>query len=61
MLAVIATFIATWCLIALIGYLLSDTSFRDCMAHTATVMIMIVFGWLPCTIVGVDIDEKEGE
>lgn len=60
MLAVIATFLLTWCSIALFGYLLSDTSFKECMSHMATVMCMLMFGWVPCVVVGHDLSEKWG-
>lgn len=57
MLAVIATFLSTWCVLGLIGYLLSDLSFRDCMTNGATIMIMFIIGWIPASIVGYDVNE----
>lgn len=57
MLAVIATFLSTWCVLGLIGYLLSDLSFRDCMTNGATIMIMFIIGWIPASIVGYDVSE----
>jgi len=58
MLAIIATLISTWTIISLIGYLLSDLSLRDCYTHGATIMIMMIFGWIPSVIVAGDLDVK---
>jgi uncharacterized BrkB/YihY/UPF0761 family membrane protein len=58
MVAVIATFLITWCVIGLIGYLLSDITYKECMGNIGTLMFMLVFGWIPATIIGADLDEK---
>jgi len=58
MLAVLATILITWCVMGLIGYLLSDISYRDCMTNGATLMLMLIFGWIPSIIVGADLDKK---
>ena len=58
MLAVIFTAIGTWTLMSLIGYALSDASLRECYTHGATLMLMLVFGWIPSAIVGYDLDDK---
>jgi hypothetical protein len=58
MLAVIATLISTWTLFSLIGYLLSDLSLRECYTHGATLMLMLIFGWIPSVIVASDIYKK---
>jgi len=58
MLAVIATFFITWCVMGLIGYLLSDASYRECMVDGATLFLMLTIGWVPCLIVGIDLDDK---
>lgn len=57
MLAVIATFLITWCVMGLIGYLLSDLSYRDCMTNGATIMIMFIIGWIPAVFVGSDLND----
>jgi hypothetical protein len=57
MLAVIATILITWCVMGLIGYLLSDLSYKQCMTHGGTVFCMLLFGWIPAIIFGSDIDE----
>ena len=59
MLAVIATFLITWLLFATIGYLLSDaTDLKSCATHGGTLMLMLIFGWIPADIVGCDLAEK---
>ena len=58
MLAVIATLLTTWIVMGLIGYLLSDLSFRDCLTHGGTLMLMMIIGWIPASIVGYDLDER---
>lgn len=58
MLAVIATLIATWTLFSLIGYILSDTSLRDCYTHSGTLFTMLIIGWVPAIIIGADLDKQ---
>lgn len=58
MLAVIATILITWCVMGLIGYLLSDLSFRDCMTHGGTLFLMLLLGWIPAIIVGDDVHDQ---
>ena len=56
MLAVIATFLSTWCVLGLIGWFISDLSYKECLKHGATIMFMLMVGWLPALIVGNDLD-----
>jgi hypothetical protein len=56
MLAVVATFLITWCVLGLIGWFVSDLSFRECLTHGGTIGCMLIFGWLPSVIVGTDLD-----
>jgi hypothetical protein len=56
MLAVMITFMLTWGLISFIGFALSDTTFKECMSHPATLIFMLVFGWFPAYIVGEDLN-----
>ena len=58
MLAVIATNLITWCVMGLIGYLLSDLSYKECMVDSVTLFLMLLVGWIPAIIVGSDIDDK---
>jgi hypothetical protein len=58
MLAVIATFLSTWCVMGLIGWMLSDLSYKQCMTHGATIMLMFLTGWVPSIIVGADLDKN---
>jgi hypothetical protein len=61
MLAVIATILITWCVMGLIGWMLSDLSYRDCMTNSATIMLMFIIGWIPSIIVGADLDKNLNE
>ena len=58
MLAAIATTLITWCVMGLIGYLLSDLSYRDCMVDSITLFLMLIIGWIPAIIVGSDLDKQ---
>jgi hypothetical protein len=57
MLAVIATFLTTWCVLGLIGWYISDLSFRDCLICYPTIVIMLIMGWMPAVIIGCDLNE----
>jgi len=58
MLAVLATLLITWCVMGTIGYLLSDDTFKQCMTHGGTLFCMMLFGWIPCIILGADLDKR---
>ena len=58
MLAVIATTLITWIVMGLIGWFVSDLSFKECMTHGGTLMLMLIFGWVPAIIVGSDLSEN---
>jgi hypothetical protein len=58
MLAFIATILITWCVVGLIGYLLSDLSYKECMTNGGTLFFLLLFGWIPAIIVGADLDER---
>lgn len=59
MLATVATFVLVWLMFATGLYLLDgDISFRDAMKDPFTMIFMIVVGWIPCIIVGQDLDER---
>ena len=58
MLAILATILITWCVIGTIGYLLSDLSFKQSMTNGGTLFFFILFGWIPCIIVGADLDKS---
>ena len=57
MLAVIATIISTWCVLGLIGWFVSELSFKDCLTHGGTLGVMLMMGWLPAVIIGYDLDK----
>lgn len=56
--SVIGTFIVTACFLGLIAWLLNDLSYKDTMNHPALHFVMIVFGWIPCVFVGMDLQDK---
>lgn len=58
MLAVVATLALTAMTFGLIGYLLSDLTYKQCMQHGAVWMTMLIFGWIPSVVVAMDLDEK---
>ena len=57
MLAVIATLLITWIVMGTIGWCVSDLSFRDCLTHGGTLMLMMIIGWVPAIIVGNDVND----
>jgi hypothetical protein len=57
-LAVLATLLIVWCTIGLIGWMLSNLSYKECMTHGGTLMLMLIFGWIPSIIVGADLDKS---
>jgi len=58
MLAVIATTFITWIVMGLIGWMLSDLSFKECMSNGGTLMLMLIFGWVPAIFVGTDLSDN---
>ena len=57
MLAIIATILLTWCVMGSIGWMLSDLSYKECMTSGGTLFLMLLFGWIPCIIIGADLDK----
>jgi hypothetical protein len=58
MLAFIATLLLTWCVMGLIGWMLSDLSYKQCMTNGGTLMLMLIFGWMPSVILACDLDKQ---
>jgi len=59
MLAIIITFLTTWFVVTLITYMLSsDISLRKAATEHFTLIIMVVFGWIPSVVIGIDLDKK---
>jgi hypothetical protein len=58
MLAVIATLLSTWIVMGLIGCFISDLSFKECMSNGGTLMLMLIFGWIPAFFVGIDLNDS---
>lgn len=58
MLAVLATFILTWMAVTFIGFMCStNVTFKEVATHSGTIMFMLIFGWVPSIIVGMDVDQ----
>jgi len=57
MLVVLVTLLTTWLSLALLGWAFSDTTFKACATHGGTLMVMLIFGWIPAVIVAVDLDD----
>lgn len=59
MLAVIGTFIATWIGLGLMCMFFTDySSLSYAMQNGLVIVLMIVFGWIPCLVIGHDLFEK---
>ena len=58
MLAVIVTTLITWTVMGLIGWCVSDLSFKECMSNGGTLMLMLIFGWIPAFFVGIDLNDS---
>ena len=58
MLAIIACLLTTWTSMSLIGWALSDMPLQECYTHGATLMLMIIFGWIPAVIIGYDLEKQ---
>ena len=60
MLAGVITFLITWCVLGLIGYLLSNNmSYKECMRNDIIIFIMFALGWIPSIIVCIDFNDKD--
>jgi len=59
MLAVIATILITWCVMGLIGYLISDLSFKECLTNDGTLYVMLILGWVPAIFVASDVHDLD--
>jgi hypothetical protein len=58
MLAIIVTLTLTAMTFGLIGYLLSDLTYKQCMQDPAVLLCMLVFGWIPSVVVSIDLDKR---
>jgi hypothetical protein len=56
MLVGLCTFMLTWVLITLLISYLFSSDFRETMANAF--IIMVIIGWIPSVIVGMDYSEK---
>lgn len=58
MLAVILTAFCTWSTLSLMVYTLSNMTFKESATSYGVILIMMIVGWIPSLIVGIDIEEK---
>ena len=56
MLAIIACLLTTWTSMSLIGWALSDMPLHECYTHGGTLILMLLFGWIPALIIACDLD-----
>jgi len=58
MLACVAVFIITYLVLSTVGYLLSDYTFKQVAGSPAIIAIMVIVGWIPSVVVGVDLEDR---
>ena len=58
MLCCIVTFLVTWVCMGLVGAYLCECSLREVLSSQGCLMLMVIFGWIPTTIVGMDVKDK---
>ena len=59
MLGFLCTILCTWILLATIAFLLSDSlTFKQSFTNGVVLTCMLMFGWIPAIIVGIDLEEK---
>lgn len=56
MVAFIATTVLFWLFLGLIGYAVSDATFKECLSSMPMILIMFIFGWIPGVFVLNDLD-----
>lgn len=54
----IVIFLLTWVLIGLIIYLLSDDTFKQACKEPGLFFCLVVFGWVPATVVAIEYNES---
>ena len=54
------TMFVTWLLFAFIGYIASDYSYQECVQSNGLKMLMLLFGWIPASIVTSEYYELQG-
>lgn len=57
MLGVLGTLLITWLSLGLMHYLLSDVLYKESLLSNPVLAGMILIGWVPSVIVGVDLDK----
>jgi hypothetical protein len=59
MLSAVSTFFLVWMLTSSFFWIFTtDILFKDIVMNPAMIGFMLIFGWIPAVIVGVDLDDK---
>lgn len=59
MLGVMSTMFITWMTVSTVYWMFSEAvPFKQCATDGGIVFLMVVFGWLPSVVVGIDINER---
>lgn len=58
MLGFICTLLCTWTLFTIIAWIITDLTFKQSFTSGVVLTCMLMFGWIPSIIVGIDIEEK---
>ena len=61
MVAVIATLLLTWFIVGMVGSFLCETTLRESLVGGGTIGFMLIVGWFPASIVGMDLSGINGE
>lgn len=59
MLGFILTTTLTWLFFGLIGWIASDTSYKECIGDDSMALLMFIVGWIPGVVVMYDIMESK--
>jgi hypothetical protein len=57
MLAALCTLLCTWTLFATIVWMFSDLTFKQSYVTHGVLLCMLILGWIPSVIVGVDLED----
>lgn len=59
MLSAVSTFFLVWMLTSSFFWIFTtDILFKDIVMNPSMILFMLIFGWIPAVIVGVDLDDK---
>lgn len=56
MLALIATFVISWLIAGVVGYICSTgVSYHEVITNAGMIFYLTIIGWIPCVPVGIDL------